>query len=241
MKSWMIGFVSMVMFTAAPMALAQKETPGPKSPVQTTGRDKEKDKDKKVTAPPKENPSKTLDAVESAEVQAYADSLKSAGLPPQDVKSLVDLETKERLDAKKRAKVNVAHGKAKDAAPAKSTPRPSTPQDPPMGAFVRGLLDRGMRGNELADAIHAEQKRRDSAARTPAPAPAPGHTTTGFHVKPKQGQAPKKGKPAGHPKAKPQAKPEAKHPAAPKGEDEPAEDEEDESSSSDLGGREPLL
>src|SRR5262245_8089155 len=232
MKSWMIAFVSMVMFTAAPIALAQKEAPGPKVPVQTTGRDKDKDKEKKATTP-KADPSKTLDAAESAEVQAYADALKSAGLPPQDVKSLVELETKERLDAKKKAKVSVARGKAKEPAPAKGTPRPSAPPDPPMGAFVHGLLDRGLRGNELADAIHAEQKRRESAGHAEAPAPRP-HTATGYRVKPKQGKAPKHGKPAGHPKAKP----EAKQPAGKKGE-EPAEEEQDESSSSDLDGRQP--
>ena len=64
MKSWMIAFVSVVTFVAAPTVFAQKQAPAPKVPVETTGKNKDKEKS---TPQPKASSSKALDAAEAAE------------------------------------------------------------------------------------------------------------------------------------------------------------------------------
>jgi len=104
----------------------------------------------------KEKEKEKLDAAEVADLQKYSDDLTSAGLSPADVKDLVRQETAERTAAKKR--VSTPKG------PHAPAPRPAAkPDDEPMGSFVKALLARGMRGQALADAIHAEQARRKAA------------------------------------------------------------------------------
>ena len=72
-------------------------------------------------------------------------------------------ETEERLAAKKKKAV-VTTGKPHVPAP---RPGASKPEET-MGSFVRELLARGMKGQELANAIHAEQDHRKAASARPA-------------------------------------------------------------------------
>jgi hypothetical protein len=109
---------------------------------------------------------RVLDSGDAAEVQKYSDALTHAGIPPEDVRALVSEETQERL-AKKQKNATGAEtkeGSGKDAAQG-SRPSGGAPEtgSTGLGTYVQALLKQGLQGRALADAIHAEQKRRQGA------------------------------------------------------------------------------
>lgn len=137
-----------------------------------------------------------LSAVEKEEVEKYANDLKAAGLSADDIKVLKHIENKERLEAKqKRALASLSKPAQppapKPAQPPANKPAAGKPAAPPpgapavqpaqidatLGAFVRAAIARGLHGQDLADAIHEEQTRRQHAndpvrPATPLPPPA---------------------------------------------------------------------
>jgi hypothetical protein len=167
-------------FAQKPGAAAEKNLP----PASTTaGKPGEKnarspsanaDKSGENKVPPASTPAgrrsdsaETLDPSEAAEVQKYGARLKRAGLSAEDVDELVRDETEGRLSAKRRTPPPAVPGTGRGQNP--SVPNAAAPSkradqgSPGMGPYVQELLARGLRGQELADAIHAEKARRHSA------------------------------------------------------------------------------
>ena len=92
-----------------------------------------------------------LGTSDKREVERYEKDLKDGGLTVEEVRVLVDDDIQLRIALKTSGQ-----------APAPSATAPA-PQHPGMGPYVRGLVAQGVRGRELAAAIHAEKARRKAA------------------------------------------------------------------------------
>jgi hypothetical protein len=102
----------------------------------------------------------SLDTADRNEVQKYEKDLKNAGLTLAEVTALVDDEVQVRVTAKKPRQQTTPVGTGPSPSGSASA---SAPQGPGMGPYVGALLAQGLRGQELAAAIHAEQARHHGA------------------------------------------------------------------------------
>ena len=93
-----------------------------------------------------------LAAPDRIAVERYEKDLKGAGLAIEEISVLVADEIQ----------VLIAAAKAGPAAPGATSTSPC--QGPGMGSYVRALVMQGVRGRDLAAAIHAEKARRRAAA-----------------------------------------------------------------------------
>jgi len=212
MKKVVLGILSMgIVLFAGPAAFAQKSAAGRerKTPAAHAAKGSRPEKKTPSTQGTSGAP-QALDAAEAAEVQKYSDALTRAGLPPEDVKALVAEETQERL-AKKQQKATGAStkkGPGKKPAPGASPlGKAAGTSTGGLASFVQALLKQGLRGRELADAIHAEQKRRQGAHDSSAAnVEGSGHDVdpAGHPGKPEHGAGSGSDKATGHPVSEPQ-------------------------------------